>query len=116
MVRERELEVSASQPEVTSGESLGQNPPVPQIPPRAEVDARVPGRMHFVQDLRPVGDAGVDADREFEGAVADGRVGNCDIHDLVLFSVDELLVGAVIEAEVTGRWASRLGRARARSG
>src|SRR5262249_4599271 len=74
MVGVGQLQVAAGQAQVPLRQQLAQPRPAAQVADRAQVDARVAGRGHLVEDADPVGHARVVAHRDLERAVADRGV------------------------------------------
>ena len=74
MVGVGQLQVAAGQAQAPLRQQLPQPRPAAQVPDRAEVDARVAGRCHLVEDADPVGHVRVMAHRDLERAVADRGV------------------------------------------
>ena len=75
----RQLHVGAGQAEAALGQQFAEPLAAAQVADRAEVDARVPGRGHLVQDRDAVGHVGVVADGQLEGPVADRGVRHRDV-------------------------------------
>ena len=73
---ERELEVSASQPELAFTQSGGQALGAPEVADRAEIDADIPSAAHPIEQRQWIGHVGINPDRDLEGPVTHRSVGH----------------------------------------
>jgi hypothetical protein len=79
MIGIRQLDVGPGQAQAALGQQFAEPLAAAQVADRAEVDARVSGRGHLVQDRDAVGHVGIVADGQLEGPVADRRVRHRDV-------------------------------------
>ena len=72
----RQFEVPAGEPQMTISQPAFQFLGSAQITGRTQVNPVIAGSLDLIEHLHTIRDVGVNTNGDFEGAKADGRVGN----------------------------------------